>query len=228
MKKYLNTVKIPLIVLSCFLLIGLTWKLFNFPSQQELIPIIKFYFDTYGIILVFIAAILESAFIIGMYAPGGTIIFLGVILSGGNPYQAILVVLSVIAGFLIGFTIDFYIGKFGWYRLFLRFGFESALEKTKAKIQKYGLSVPWIGYHNPDLGSFLATSYGILRFSYKRFLLITVFPVIAWCIFWGVIAYLLGMEAFKVIGYKMLFVIIGIWIIARIVEVKLNERKVSL
>lgn len=223
--KYLKLLLAPLCILLFFVAVGFLWKLFNFPSEEQLIPIIKSYFDTYGILLVFIASILESAFVLGVYAPGGLVIFLGVIFSAGDPYRAGIIVLSVILGFLVGFTFDFYVGKFGWYRFLSHFGFGKTLEKTKQRIQKYGLSIPWLLYHNPDTGSFVATAYGILKFSYKKFLSISIFPIIFWCIFWGVLAYVLGMDALKIMGYKTLVVILLVWIIARIIETKIGEMK---
>jgi len=225
MMKYLKLVVVPLCVLGFFLLVGLLWNLFDLPSKEELINIIKSYFDMYGILLVFVASIVESIFIIGIYAPGSTVIFLGVILSAGDPLKALLVVLSVIVGFLIGFTLDFYLGKLGWYKLFLHLGFDKVLEKTQTQIHKYGISVPWLGYHNPGVGSVVATTYGILNFSYLKFLKNSILPILAWCIFWGFLAYFLGMNALEVMGYKTVFIIFGIWIIARFVEVKIEERR---
>jgi membrane protein DedA with SNARE-associated domain len=222
--KYLRLIIAPLCILVFFVAVGFLWKLLDLPPQEQLIPIIQSYFDTYGILLVFISSIIESAFIIGVYAPGGLVIFLGVIFSAGDPVRAALVVGSVMIAFLIGFTIDFYIGRYGWYKFFTRFGFGSVLEKTKQRIQKYGISIPWLMYHNPDTGSFVATAYGILQYKYRQFLLISILPVIVWCAIWGSVAYVLGMNALNVMGYKTLIFILLVWIIARIIEVKLQER----
>lgn len=220
MQKYLRLLTAPVCILIIFLILGQIWKLFHFPPQEELIPIVKSFFDVYGVLVVLVAAIIESAFVFGVYAPGGLVIFLGVIFSIGNPYQAIFVVISAIVGFLIGFTIDFYIGKFGWYRLLLHFGFEKILERTKIRAEKYRLSTPWLFYHHPDTGSFLATTYGILNFSYKTFFLKTLPPVIVWCTFWGLLAYKIGMSIMSAMGYKTLVIILLVWVIARIIEVK--------
>ena len=122
------------------------------------------------------------------------------------------------------FSIDFFLGRYGWYKLFLHFGLAKGIEKTKLRIQKYGLSIPWLGYNDPNLGSLVATSYGILGFSYRKFLLVTVFPVVAWGAFWGCLAYALGMQALSLMGYKALLVVTGVWIVARIIEMKLEKR----
>lgn len=222
-KKYLRLAVAPLSVLALFSLIGLAWKILNLPSESEMVSVIRSYFDTYGILLVFVSSIVESAFIVGVYAPGGLVIFLGVILSGGDPLRALMTVASVVLGFLIGFSLDFYIGRIGWYRFLLHFGFGRVLETTKVRMRKYGLSVPWLGYHNPDTGSVVATAYGILGLSYRDFLKKSVAPIVAWCAFWGLIAYFLGMSALEIMGYKALVVIVGVWIAARIIESAVGE-----
>lgn len=222
--KYARLLLAPLVVLAAFLLLGFLSTLVGIPPKEELIPIIKVYFETYGIALVFLSSILESAFVVGIYVPGGLVIFLGVIFAVGDPVHAVLVVAGVILGFLIGYSIDFFLGRYGWYKLFLHFGLAKGIEKTKLRIQKYGLSIPWLGYNDPNLGSLVATSYGILGFSYRKFLLVTVFPVVAWCAFWGCLAYALGMQALSLMGYKALLVVTGVWIVARIIEMKLEKR----
>ncbi len=225
MKKYLKILVIPFALLVFVLLLDLMWKKLNLPPEEELIPIIRSYFDIYGIWLVFLAAVIESALVLGVYAPGGLVIFLGVIFSIGSPVRAVMVVASVILGFMIGFSFDYILGKYGWYRFFMHFGMGKTIERTKVRVEKYGFSTAWIGYHHPDFGSFIATTCGILGYSYRRFLLLTFPPVAVWCVFWGVLAYVLGDEALKLMGYKTLVVILLVWIVARIVEVRLAERK---
>lgn len=224
MKKYLKILVAPLVILAVVFLLSQVWKLLNLPSDTVLIPMIKNYFEHYGVWLVFVSAIIESGFVVGIYAPGGLVIFLGVIFSVGNPVQAMLVVLSVIVGFLVGFSIDYVLGKYGWYRFLLHFGMEKALLKTKQKVQKYGMSTALVGYHDPNLGSLIATTYGILQYSYEKFLVITLPAITLWCVIWGTLAYILGEKALEILGYKALFIILGIWIVARIIEERFTEK----
>lgn len=228
MKEYLKILTAPILIALFVFVLGIFWKMLNLPPQEELIPIINNYFDKYGILLVFISAIIESGFVLGVYLPGGLVIFLGVIFSIGEPLQAILIVIAVIIGFMIGFSIDFFLGKYGWYKIFLHFGFEKALIKTRERLEKYNLSTVWFGYHHPDVGSLVSTTHGIMQYSFKKFILITLPPVIAWSIFWGTLAYILGNKVLGFIGYKTLLVILGVWIIARIVELKLEKTKLNI
>lgn len=225
MKKYFRIIIVPVVIIALLFLLDFIFKLFNFPSGKELIPIIKTNFETYGVWLVFLSAILESTFVVGVYAPGSIVIFLGVLFSIGNPAQAIFVVFAAIVGFLIGFTLDFFLGKYGWYKFLLHFGFENAILKTKEKIEKYGISTAWVGYYHPNFGALLATTYGILQYSYKKFIFITLPPILVWYSFWGIISYLLGDQVLKLIGYKILLIIFGAWILARIIEIKISSYK---
>jgi len=224
MQKYLKNLVVPISILLVFASLTIIWKLLNLPSQEEMIPIVKNYFDRYGIILVFVSAIIESGFVYGVYAPGGIVIFLGVIFSTGNPVQAVLIVTSVILGFLIGYSIDYILGKYGWYKLLVHFGLEKMLSDVKNKVEKYELSSTWLGYHDPNAGSLIATSYGILQHTYKRFITYTIGPVIFWAIFWGTLAYILGEKILKSLGLPGLLIVLGIWIIVRIIETKLENK----
>ena len=224
MKKYLEILIAPIVYLLFALCISYTWQLFNFPAPTAFLPVMKEYFDRYGILIVFTASLIESAFVVGSWVPGSIVIFMGVVFSTGNPSQAIAIVLSVILGFIIGFTVDFYIGRYGWYKLILHFGFAKGIENTKQRIQKYGMSIPWVAYHSPDLGSFVATSYGILGYTYKKFLALSVPPIFFWCTFWGTVTYLLGEKALSVLGWNALIIILAVWIVARIVEVRLSHK----
>ena len=81
----------------------------------------------YGVWLVLVAAIAESALVVGAYAPGSMVIFLGVILSVGNIPLTVAVVTVTAIGFMVGFSLDYMLGRYGWYKLFMHLGFEKSL-----------------------------------------------------------------------------------------------------
>ena len=222
--KYIKALIIPFVLLCFILSVGLLWNVLGLPDKDAFILIIKKYFETYGVWLVLLAAIAESALVLGAYAPGSMVIFLGVILSVGNPPLAVAVVTATAFGFMIGFSFDYMLGRYGWYKLFMHLGFEKSLIKTKNRLEKYKYSMPWIGYSNPDLGSLVATSYGILGFTYFKFIKVSLLPNIIWCMFWGIAVYMLGDNALSVMGYKAALIFIAVLAIARVVEVKYIEK----
>lgn len=77
MKKYLEILIIPIVYIIFALCIGYTWKFLHLPSPEVFIPIMKEYFDQYGILIVFLAALIESAFVVGSWVPGSVVIFMG-------------------------------------------------------------------------------------------------------------------------------------------------------
>ena len=125
--KYLKALVAPAILLCFILSVGLFWNMLGLPDKDTFVLIIKKYFDMYGLWLILVAAIAESALVVGAYAPGSMVIFLGVILSVGNTRLAVAVVLTTAVGFMIGFSLDYILGRYGWYKLFMHLGFEKSL-----------------------------------------------------------------------------------------------------
>ncbi len=217
MKSFLKQISIPLICIATVLSLYLIWFLFDFPPREEMITIAKGYFETYGIITIFIASLIEGMLLVGWYAPGGLIIFLGVILSAGNPAQAAASVSATILGFIIAYTLNYYIGKYGWYRLLLRFGLSGPLENAKARFQKQSFKAIYLTYWQPNLGGLVATSAGILHANPRKFFFTSALGAILWSAFWGLSAYFLGEKILEYLGIVFFGIMIG-WIIVEIVK----------
>ncbi len=130
LKEIFNKIKLPLFIIVFFILLSFIWKLFGLPPEEELIEMARGYFEEYGLITVFAAAIIEGELLAGWYVPGGLVIFLGVILSHSQE-QAILSVSFTIVGFLIAYIFNFFVGKYGWYKILLKLGVQNSLEKAK-------------------------------------------------------------------------------------------------
>ena len=118
-KENLKLLTIPLILMAIYLTMVLFWKLFSFPPPEELVIIVTNYFNQYGLWIVFISALIEGFLLVGLYFPGGFIIFLGVISAAGNVMRAIEVVSVVSIAFFISYILNYIIGKYGWYKLFV-------------------------------------------------------------------------------------------------------------
>ena len=217
-KDIFQKIKLPLFIILFFVILILLWKLLGLPPKEQLTEIARMYFDEYGLITVFIASVVEGTLLAGWYAPGGLIIFLGVILSG-DPKQAILSVLLTIAGFMLAWTLNFFTGKYGWYKLLLKLGVRSSLENAQIQFSKYGFKTIYLSYWEPNLASLVSTSAGIARVSIKRFLIVSFIATVFWCAFWGIVAYSFGSEILKYLGVIFLGVMF-VWIVFIIVKYK--------
>lgn len=150
------------------LLLGVTWWALDLPPEAELIRTISNWLATYGLVVIFLGSILEAILFVGFYFPGSLIIFLGVGLAP-NPLQALYAVIAVSLGMLCGYHINYIVGRYGWYRIFLKLGMKKGLENAQAKMQNNDIRYIFYTFWNPGLASFTSTAAGILHLPYVRF-----------------------------------------------------------
>jgi membrane protein DedA with SNARE-associated domain len=207
---------LPLAVLGIFLLIFLAWRFFGLPPEERLIEIARFYFDKYGLAILLVSAVVEGTILVGWYYPGSLIIFLGVILAGKDLPKVIAAVGVITVGLFFAYIINFLLGKYGWYRLLLKFGLMEALEEAKARVIKHGFAAIFMSYWQPNLAALVATSAGILHFSFIRFMAISIIATVIWNTFWGTLVYFIGDAVLSLVGLRFVFLIIFLWVIYRI------------
>ncbi len=211
-KTMLKLLSIPLILLTVYLLVYMTWQILGLPTDDELLVIVREWFASYGLWVVFISAIIEGFLLLGQYFPGGFVIFLGVISAGKDVLKATEVVMVVSISFFIAYTLNYMMGKYGWYKLLVKFGLGTQIEESKEKLIKNGLNTVFFTYWEPNLASITATAAGVLNMSFKKFSLYSTAGIILWNIFWGTLVYMLGESALKIAGLKWILIIFGTWI----------------
>lgn len=211
--------------MAIYLLVYLFWGYFNLPKDEKLIGITTNWFKHYGLWIIFISAILEGTLILGQYYPGGLVIFLGVISAGKDISRVVAVVSVVSLAFIIGYTIDYLIGKYGWYKLFVKFGLKKSLDTAQTKLQKHELNAVIFSYWEPNLASVTATAAGILQIPLKRFSLHSLVGIIIWNTFWGTLVSALGITALKLMGLKWVLIIFVGWIAIILIKHFLFDRK---
>ncbi len=217
-RKILKLISVPLILLVIYFFIALIWKIFNFPSDQQLIKITTDYFNRYGLLVVFISALIEGFLLLGQYFPGSFIIFLGVISAGKDVFKASEVVAIVSLAFFISYTLNYWVGKYGWYKLLVKFGLKKSLEDAQGKITKQGMNAIFFSYWEPNLASLTATAAGILQAPLAKFSLYSLIGVVIWNIFWGTLVYSLGSFALQITGLKYILIIFVIWAVTLIMR----------
>jgi len=207
---------LPLTILGVLLLLYAAWRFFGLPPEEELLAIARHYFDKYGLGILLLSAIIEGTVLVGWYYPGSLVIFLGVILAGKDVEKVVAAVATISLGLFIAYVANFYLGKYGWYKLLLKFGLKDALDDTKKRVEKHGLSAIFMSYWQPNLAALVATSAGILDFSFKKFLVYSVAAIIIWNTFWGVLVYIIGERVLSLVGLRYLLLVIFLWIVYRI------------
>lgn len=163
-------------------------------------------------LIIFIGALLEALLFVGFYFPGSLIIVLGVAVAP-DPFHAFLAVLAVSAGVLVGYSLNYFLGRYGWYKIFLKLGMRSAIENSKAKMEKNDMRYIFYTFWNPALAAFTSTAAGILQLGYKRFLLLAFMAIAAWNTFWGVLVYSLGESALMLLSFSLVLKVIAVWVL---------------
>jgi membrane protein DedA with SNARE-associated domain len=195
--KLMQKLLFPLLLLAGLIVLVLIYQILDLPTNEELVEIVKVYFKLYGYPVLFFSALIEAIPGINLYYPGSTIILLAAAFSKSGQLNIVGVVFLTTLAFMLAYLFNYWIGKRGIHRFFIRFGLSESLEKTRIKIEKHGNKWIWISFVHPNLGALTAVSFGILKISLNKFVPHSLAALILWNTFWGALSYF-GSE--KIVG----------------------------
>jgi membrane protein DedA with SNARE-associated domain len=216
MRRALKIIALPLAVLAVFGLLYLIWLALDLPPEDTMVRIAKDYLDHHGVLIVLVAAYLEGLLLIGWYFPGTLVIILALVLAGPDPVRVAQVAATAGFGLFAAYVTNFCAGKYGWYRLLLAFGLREPLENAQRRLNKYGLSAIFTTYWQANLASCISTAAGILQFPPGRFVAYSFVAEALWVTFWAALIFFLGKAALSLAGFRMILLLILIWIAVRL------------
>ncbi|MDP4001214.1 MAG: VTT domain-containing protein [bacterium] len=205
-------ISIPLILLILYLIFVTLYNFFDLPSEKEFIASAEQYYQQYGYWTVFVGALIEGLLFINWFLPGSIVVVLGVVFAKSAGLSAVGMVSLIILGFFITSLINYALGRYGWYKLMLKLGLEKPLNNIKAKTESSGLKIIFSTYLHPNLGALTATSAGILKFSFKWFVLYSLIALVVWNTLWGVLVYFLGSSILNYLGPPAIILVLVVWI----------------
>ena len=192
------------------------WILLDLPPEETLIPIARDFFQRYGLVTVLIGAALEGLLLVGWYFPGTMVIVLGLILAGHDVPRLAQVAAMAATGLCAAYLINFFVGKYGWYRLLLAFGLREPLEKAQSRVARYGVGAIFATYWQANLASLTSTAAGVLRLPLVTFLLASVGATVLWITFWSTLIYFLGAAAMTLVNLRYVLIAIALWIAGKL------------
>ncbi len=192
------------------------WILLDLPPEETLIPIARDFFQRYGLVTVLIGAALEGLLLVGWYFPGTMVIVLGLILAGHDVLRLAQVAAMAATGLCAAYLINFFVGKYGWYRLLLAFGLREPLEKAQSRVARYGVGAIFATYWQANLASLTSTAAGVLRLPLVTFLLASVGATVLWITFWSTLIYFLGAAAMTLVNLRYVLIAIALWIAGKL------------
>ena len=108
-KNTVSLIWLPLLALTILSSFYVMWMLFDLPPKGEVVQQAQLYFEQYGLIVIFVCAIIEGMLFAGWYFPGSFVIVLGVFLAGDDYLQLFGVFAVTTLGLLIAYLFNFYL-----------------------------------------------------------------------------------------------------------------------
>lgn len=229
-RKYLKLLALPLLVALLVAAYFLLWRLLGLPEYKELINVAQGLLNRHGSWIVFVAAAVEGILLVGNYFPGGLVIFLAVISAGHDFIKVALVVALVCAGFMISNTLNYLLGRFGWYHLLVKFGMSHQLVEAEEKWAKKSFKVIFLSYWQANLAALIATAAGILKINFKQFLMEALVGVVFWNIMWALLVYIFRQQAVNAVtNVYVIFGVVMAWAVFVSIQRyrKLNKERYS-
>jgi membrane protein DedA with SNARE-associated domain len=217
MRRTLKLVAFPLALLAAFALLYAIWVALDLPPEATILAIGKSYLDRYGLWIVLVCGALEALVVIGWYFPGTLVLIFAMIAASPEPLRYVETAAVGAIGLYCGQVTNFVAGRYGWYRLLLAFGLREPLERAKARLTKYGLSAIFTTYWQANLASCISTAAGVLQFPARRFVVLSLLAQTLWFGFWATLIFLLGPAALSLAGFRMILLLILLWIAARLI-----------
>lgn len=194
MKYYLKLFSIPLSVLVTFLSMFFIWNIFNLPNAEVIAVYFNQWFNVYGPIIILASAFIEGILLLGGYFPGVFIVFVSVV-TAGSFSEALLRIAIGTVGLVFGHIVNYALGKYGWYKLLVRFGLKGSIEEMQSKFLKKEIYAIFASYWLPKVGALADTVAGILHMPFKKFVLSSILASIFWNFLVGIIVYFVGQKA---------------------------------
>lgn len=201
------------LIISVVVGIGLLVLMRLVATPEEIVSNLTNWYEQYGYWVIFISALVEGIFVVNLYFPGSTAILLGGALSSQNELSAILLVLLIILGFFIAYTFNYFLGKFGLYRLLLRFGYKDSIEGTRQSLVLKGPKMMLVSFFHPNVGSVVTTGAGIINMPIRQFLLWCFISLVIWDTIWGIIVYTLSNQVISLLGSWLAIPFMLVWIL---------------
>lgn len=182
--KFISPGLIPLFLGIAFLAFCLLYDFLDLPPPVDIAKVLKEYFDQFGGATILFAAFVEGIFMVNIYFPGSFVIVLAVILADKTfPTLGAIALLTWI-GFIVASFVNYFLGKFGFYKPLLILGKKDAIDKTKLWMEKRGAHATfWAAFH-PNFLAFVVVTMGVVRVSLHDCLVKTGKALAFWVIFW--------------------------------------------
>ena len=150
------------------------------PGIDTYTDIAKGFFDRYGLFALYVAAVIESLFMISFYFPGSLVVVIAILVSDRSIPALGVIVLIGWASVLTATVANYWLGKEGLYRLLLHLGSERTVIDMQAWLEKRGRWAIFLSAAHPNFLAITNICMGIARKGLLRTLLLSFAAIIFW------------------------------------------------
>ncbi len=184
-------------------------------------------FSSYGYLLVFGSALLESVIFLGFIFPGSVFILLGGYFAQQKQLSFTFVLLLSWLGMFIGDLANYYLGNISqtWFKKLSKLRIFKNNQKTAMyAIKQYGSIAILSSHIIGSLRSIICFSAGSLRFSFREYIGITAFASFLWSLLFVGVGFFLGdsTASLKDLGRKTTWVSLGIILLFLLLQILKN------
>jgi len=185
--------KISFILLGLILILALLSPLLGIKPNSSFLDFARELYTTHGYLVAFFGAYLEAILLVSLWLPAPFVVALGSAFSAQGVLNVWLFTTVAIAGFVAGHFTNYLLGKYAFRKLLLLFGLSREIQKTTNILSNTSLKqriIIWAAsFFHPSGGALVTTCYGILKLSFKEFLIISILLNVVWNTFWSAINY---------------------------------------
>lgn len=204
---------ITLLLLYIILLIFLRGTM---PTSEEILANLTNLYRRFGYEVVFLGVLLEALLLVNLFVPGLIIVAFGAIFARAGEMDLTTVVIVAVIGAVLGYTIDFLLGHFGFGKIISKIGYGKIITQAKVRLEKSLVPTFALGFIQPNIGSFIALAAGALKVKFRTFILLATLSTVAWASFWAVLVFALG-EVFLIILTKYVWIVVlfalSVWLL---------------
>lgn len=160
--------------------VGISWKYLGLPDAADATALAERFFEQYGLITLLIAAFIESIFMISFYFPGSFVVVLAILVSDRSFASLLAIVVIGWVSVLSATVVNYWLGREGFYRLLLKLGSRSLVDRMQTWLDKRGSIVVFIAAAHPNLLAIANICMGIARKGLMKVLSLTSVAILFW------------------------------------------------
>lgn len=150
------------------------------PGVEVLTELAKGFFEHYGLIVLYVAAVIESLFMISFYFPGSFVVVLAILVSDRSFLSLAVIVLIGWVSVLTATVINYWLGKEGFYRLLLHLGSKRDVDDMQAWLEKRGRWAIFFSAVHPNILAVTNICMGIARTGLFKTLALSFIAIAFW------------------------------------------------